>query len=100
MAEESGRPGTCKSKVGCEAIDEPWTNRIVPMLFPGSPAHFSHRNSFTPPSLLVQCSSPLIGGLVISFIIHERLELRLWPAQSRLQNVAPTSCAFSDIPNP
>src|SRR6185437_10256001 len=70
MAEESGRPVTCRSKVGCEAIDEPCTNRIVPMLFAGSPAHFSNMNSFTPPSLVVQCSSPLIGGLVISFIAH------------------------------
>ncbi len=39
------------------------------MLFAGSPAHFSHMNSFTPPSLLVQCSLPLIGG-IISFIGH------------------------------
>src|SRR5208282_4950038 len=71
MTEESGRPGTCRSKVGCEAIEEPCTNKMVPMLFTGSPAHFSHRNSFTPPSLLVQCSSPLIAtGLLISFIVH------------------------------
>src|SRR5271169_541438 len=69
MAEESGRPGTCRSKVGCEAMDEPCTNRMVPMLFAGSPAHFSNRNSFTPPSLLVQCSAPVIGW-VISFICH------------------------------
>ncbi|MFI4961418.1 MAG: hypothetical protein ACHP82_08205 [Hyphomicrobiales bacterium] len=71
MTEESGRPGTCKSKVGCEAMDEPCTNRMVPMLLPGSPAHFANRNSFTPPSLLVQCSAPLIAtGLLISFIAH------------------------------
>ena len=63
----SGRPGTCRSKVGCEAIDEPCTNRIVPMVFAGSPAHFSNRNSFTPPSLLVQCSSPLIARPACSF---------------------------------
>src|SRR2546428_833735 len=30
MADESGRPGTWRSKVGVEAIDEPWTKRIVP----------------------------------------------------------------------
>src|SRR5471032_889111 len=72
IAEESGRPGTCRSKVGCEAMDEPCTNRMVPMLLAGSPAHFSNRNSFTPPSLVVQCSSPLIAavGLLISFIAH------------------------------
>ena len=40
------------------------------MLLPGSPAHFSHRNSFTPPSLVVQCSSPLTATLAISFIVH------------------------------
>src|SRR5215470_6062286 len=70
IAEESGRPGTCRSKVGCAAIDEPCTNRIVPMLLAGSPAHFSNRNSFTPPSLVVQWSSPLTAtvGLLISFI--------------------------------
>src|ERR1700689_2152028 len=56
-------------------MDEPWTNRIVPMLFFGSPAHFSNRNSFTPPSLPVQCSSPLIAAdevWVTSFITRIR----------------------------
>src|SRR5262245_15551918 len=40
------------------------------MLLAGSPAHFSNRNSFTPPSLVVQWSSPLTAavGLLISFI--------------------------------
>src|SRR6266436_6110041 len=56
MTEESGRPGTCRSKVGCDAIDEPCTNRMVPA-FSGSADRFSHRNSRTSP-LLVQCSSP------------------------------------------
>ena len=32
-----GRPGTCRSKVGCEAIDEPCTNRMVPAGPDGSP---------------------------------------------------------------
>src|SRR5580658_9967983 len=75
ITEESGRPGTCRSNVGCAAIEEPWTNRIVPVLFAGSPAHFSNRNSFTPPSLVVQCSSPLIAAaeiVVISFMVHLR----------------------------
>src|SRR6478672_9255152 len=75
IADESGRPGTCRSKVGCEAIDEPCTNRIVPILLAGSPAHFSNRNSFTPPSLVVQWSSPLIVILAISFIIHPPVSL-------------------------
>src|SRR5882672_2178924 len=69
IAEESTAPGTCRSKVGCEAIEEPCTNKMVPMLLAGSPAHFSHRNSFTLPSLLVQCSSPLMAILAISFIV-------------------------------
>src|SRR6185437_11366130 len=73
MADESGRPGTCKSKVGCDAIEEPCTNRIVPIDLAGSPATFSHRKSFTPPSLPAQCSSPLTDtaeATVISFIRH------------------------------
>src|SRR5512141_2653368 len=68
MAEESGRPGTCRSNVGCDAIEEPCTNKMVAALLAGSPAHFSYRNSFAPPSLVVQCSSPLIGFLAMSFI--------------------------------
>src|SRR5580704_11826864 len=73
MTEESGRPSTCRSKVGCEAIDEPCTNRIVPEVCFGSPAHFSNMNNFTLPSLVVQCSSPLIAAaeiVVISFMVH------------------------------
>ena len=62
IAEESGRPGTCRSKVGCAAIDEPCTNRIVPAVSFGSPAHFSNRNSFTPPSLVGPVVLSLDGG--------------------------------------
>ena len=57
MAEESVRPGTWRSKVGCEAIEEPCTNRIVPLVLAGSSATLFHRNSLTSP-LLVQCSVP------------------------------------------
>ena len=41
-------------------------------VFAGSRAYFSNRNSFTPPSLVVQCSSLLTAaaGLIISFITH------------------------------
>src|SRR6185295_949574 len=57
IADESGRPGTVRSNVGCDAIDEPWTNSTAG--FPsGVPANFSHRNRRTSP-LLVQCSTPL-----------------------------------------
>src|SRR3974390_1253199 len=71
IADESGRPGTCRSKVGCEAMEEPCTNKMVPMVLAGSPTHFSNRNSFTPPPFVVQCSSALIAavGLLISFIV-------------------------------
>src|SRR5262247_1783222 len=75
IAENSLRPGTCRSKVGCEAIDEPCTNRMVPRVCAGSPAHFSHMNSFTSLPLLVQCSSPRIAALGVTglFIVMLRL---------------------------
>ena len=34
IAEECGRPSTWRSKVGCEAIEEPCKNRTVPFLAP------------------------------------------------------------------
>src|SRR6188508_3046231 len=64
MAEEFGRPGTCRSKVGCEAIDEPCTNRTVPFLAPPG-ARFSHRNSLAGP-LVVQCSWPLMDDVPLA----------------------------------
>src|SRR5438046_9185022 len=66
MADEFGRPGTCRSNVGCEAIDEPCTNRIVPF-FPPPGARFSHRNRLASP-FLVQCSCPLIATLAWTFM--------------------------------
>src|SRR5215470_674147 len=66
MAEEFGRPGTWRSKVGWEAIEEPWTNRIVAFAVAGSTAHLFHKNSFTSP-LLVQCSTPA-NRWVVSFM--------------------------------
>src|SRR3954468_20298469 len=72
IAEESDRPGTCRSKVGCDAIEEPCTNRMVPAGPDGSPAYFSHRNSRTSAPLLVQCSSPftaVVGGESGLFIL-------------------------------
>src|SRR6266850_348641 len=86
IAEESARPGTCRSKVGCEAMDEPCTNRMVPARPAGSPAYFSHRNRRTSP-LLVQCSSPrmavfgktglFIGSLQVLCLSCPRLTTRL-----------------------
>src|SRR5918995_6484441 len=61
MAEESDRPGTCRSKVGVEAIDEPCTKRMVPLVAPGRLAGFSQRNRRTSP-LPVQCSRPATSG--------------------------------------
>src|SRR6266850_6354036 len=57
IAEECARPGTCRSKVGCEAIDEPCTKRIVPRGLPV--AGLFQRNSLTSP-LRVQCSLPFV----------------------------------------
>src|SRR5262249_51130077 len=66
ITEESGRPGTCRSKVGCEAMDEPCTNRIRPAGPAGSPACLFHMKSFAPSSLCAQCSVPLMrNGLFI-----------------------------------
>src|SRR6188508_529058 len=52
-----GCPGTCKSNVGCDAIDEPCTNRMVPLSRVFWARRFSHRNSLASP-FLVQCSLP------------------------------------------
>src|SRR5215207_7033345 len=57
ITEASARP-PCRSKVGCEAIEEPCTNRIRPAGPDGSPAFLFHRNRRTSLPLLVQCSSP------------------------------------------
>src|SRR5262245_24873302 len=66
MADESERPGTCKSNVGVEAMDEPWTKRIVPSRPGEVPARFSQRKRLTSP-LVVQCSCPaMLGSAAIS----------------------------------
>src|SRR5262249_24021759 len=90
MTEESGRPSTCKSKVGCDAMDEPCTNRMVPSALFGSTADFSNMNSFTLSSLPVQCSWPRIAtGLVTSFmvVLPEKLRresnMRVWQTRPR-----------------
>src|ERR1700722_1032422 len=70
MADESGRPGTSRSKVGWPAIEEPCTNSTVPLVWAGSPSHLFHRNSFTLSSLVVQCSAPVrrCGDGAVSFM--------------------------------
>src|SRR5688572_15100609 len=59
IAEECGRPGTCRSKVGCEAIEEPCTNRMVPRAAPAE--GLCQRKSLISP-FFVQCSVPFIGA--------------------------------------
>src|SRR5437763_5198378 len=61
ITEESGLPGTLRSKVGCDAIDEPCTKRIAG-LPSGESTYFSQRKSRTSPSgvaFFVQCSTPV-----------------------------------------
>src|SRR5262245_59772412 len=80
IAENSLRPGTCRSKVGCEAIEEPCTNRMMPRVCAESPAYFSHMNSLTSLPLLVQCSSPRMAGLGVTGLFIVELRLLLWCA--------------------
>src|SRR6185295_14397209 len=61
ITDESGRPGTVRSNVGCEAIDEPWTKSTAG-LPAGESTYFSHRNRRTSPSgvcFCAQCSTPV-----------------------------------------
>src|SRR3954469_19443108 len=60
ITDESGRPGTVRSNVGCDAIDEPWTKSTAG-LFSGVPTNFSHRKRRTSP-LRVQCSTPVTAA--------------------------------------
>src|SRR5262245_23766595 len=88
MAENSLRPGTCRSKVGCEAIDEPCTNKMVPRVCAGSPAYFSHMNSFTSLPLLVQCSSPRMAGLGVTGLFISCLRWLLLCALAAAEHTA------------
>src|SRR5918993_1463645 len=66
ITDESARPGTDRSNVGCDAIDDPCTNSTAG-LASGDPTYFSQRNSRTSPSavgFVVQCSTPVIGELL------------------------------------
>src|SRR5689334_15621002 len=56
MTEESGRPGTVRSNVGCDAIDEPCTKSTTGLPC-GDPTNFSQRNRRTS-RLNAQCSTP------------------------------------------
>src|SRR3970282_1433404 len=96
MTEECGRPGTCRSKVGCEAMDEPCTKRIVPRGDDPGALALRHRNSLMPP-LLVQCSAPcmarkctfapaLIGVLLC--------RIREYPEEGQCRRIYPASTRF------
>src|SRR5512135_3838343 len=74
ITDESGRPGTCRSNVGCEAIDEPCTKSATG-LPSGEPANFSHRNRRTSP-LFVQCSTPSTGASVAKALAAEVIAVR------------------------
>src|SRR5215471_15301371 len=68
ITEESARPGTSRSKAGCEAIDEPCTNSTTG-LPAAEPTNFCHRNRRTLP-LRVQCSTPTTRGALVSFTMR------------------------------
>src|SRR5437660_7868098 len=63
MTDEAGRSGTVRSKVGCDAIEEPCTKSAAG-LPSGVPTYFSHRNRRTAP-LCAQCSLPVTALLII-----------------------------------
>lgn len=64
MTDESGRPGTVRSNVGVDAIDEPCTNSTAG-LPSGDPTNFSQRKSGTSP-FFVQCSTPVTATSLLS----------------------------------
>src|SRR6202162_3747770 len=90
ITEESARPGTERSKVGCDAIDEPCTNNIAG-LPSGEPRYFSHRNNRTSP-LVVQCSMPVTRPAAISdvsmFLLRREAGI---PHRHRQSTLAPVS---------
>src|SRR2546423_6945371 len=61
ITEESGRPGTARSNVGCDAIEEPCTKSTAG-LASGESTYFSQRKSRTSPSgvfFCAQCATPV-----------------------------------------
>ena len=88
MTDESGRPGTCRSNVGCDAIDEPCTNRTAG-LPPGEPTNFpTERGARRPCASNVRHRSPafrqerrLAPGIVPSRLLarsREPLTSLIW----------------------
>src|SRR5512140_2816036 len=75
ITEESGRPGTVRSKVGCEAIDDPCTKSTAG-LPSGEPTNFSQRNRRTSP-LWVQCSTPVTGISAVAVCAVMRIPISM-----------------------
>ena len=69
MPEESIRPGTSRSNTGRAAIEEPWTNRIVPAVCGLSATRLFQSASLTSAPLFAQCSSPVTGAAVSTKVI-------------------------------
>src|SRR5262245_5949816 len=86
MAEESARPGTCRSNVGCDAMDEPCTNRIRPTGPEGSPLCLFHRNRRTSVPFCVQCTSPrtAVAATETGLFILQLLDSSRVPASRNL----------------
>src|SRR4051795_8905675 len=64
MTDESGRPGTARSNVGCDAIEEPCTNSSTG--FPsGDPTNFSHRKSRIP-FFDASCATPCTESAIVA----------------------------------
>src|ERR1043165_8465974 len=93
MAEEPGRPGTSRSNVGCDAIEEPCTSRIVPLVCAGSPATLFQRKSLTSP-LSVQCSVPRMR--TCTFMCSSRF-FSVNPDVVRLDEFAPSLDLRRDV---
>src|SRR5919198_638503 len=87
ITEECGLPGTCKSKVGCDAIDEPCTKRMVPFVL--SAGVLRQRNSLTSP-LRVQCSVPCmeISRDIAGAIIERKFCARIGPPREVRRDAA------------
>src|SRR5215510_2823589 len=80
ITDESGRPGTVRSKVGCDAIDDPCTNSTAGLPC-GESTNFSHRNRRTSPSavfLWVQCSWAVMD------VLMDRMWVVVWSTRSSL----------------
>src|SRR5437879_11892516 len=91
ITEEAGRPGTCRSKVGCEAIAGPCTKSTVPRFRVPAAGGFGQRTSRMPraPPLRVQCSFPKSAGRAAD-------ATRFTPTPRKSRSLAPRARATWD----